>query len=329
MNDFQNAVETSDLCKHFGNFSAVDKVNFYIPKGEIFGLLGPNGAGKTTTIRMLCGLMRPTSGRATVLGYDIVHQAEEIKRQIGYMSQKFSLYNDLTARENIDFYATVYRVPRSQRPARVQELLEMAGLKDHARRRVSDLSGAWRQRLALACAIVHKPPMLFLDEATAGVDPVSRREFWDLIYRMAADGTSVLATTHYMDEAEYCNTIGMMYRGALIAVASPDTLKDNMPGKLVQIDCDSPINAEKVLKDLSAVTDVAVHGTILHATLQDLDMVPQVMTALADADILVHSIEAAQPSLEDVFIGMVAQQRLTSDGAMPFAKDNLQEEIGD
>lgn len=309
MNNFQNAVETAGLTKHFGKFTAVSEVNFYIPKGEIFGLLGPNGAGKTTTIRMLCGLMKPTSGRATVLGYDIAHQAEEIKRRIGYMSQKFSLYNDLTARENIDFYATVYRVPRSERGKRVQELLEMAGLKGHARQRTSDLSGAWRQRLALACAIVHNPPMLFLDEATAGVDPVSRREFWDLIYSMAAQGTSVLATTHYMDEAEYCNTIGMMYRGELIAVASPDTLKENAPGKLVQIDCEDLIAAERVLDQLPEVVDAAVHGTVLHAALQDLDAIPQVMAALAEADILVHGIEAAQPSLEDVFIGMVAQRR--------------------
>lgn len=309
MNDFQNAVETAGLTKHFGKFTAVSEVNFYIPKGEIFGLLGPNGAGKTTTIRMLCGLMKPTSGRATVLGYDIAHQAEEIKRRIGYMSQKFSLYNDLTARENIDFYATVYRVPRGERAKRVQELLEMSGLKDHARQRTSDLSGAWRQRLALACAIVHNPPMLFLDEATAGVDPVSRREFWDLIYSMAAQGTSVLATTHYMDEAEYCNTIGMMYRGELIAVASPDTLKESAPGKLVQIDCDDLIAAERVLDRLPEVVDAAVHGTVLHAALQDLEAIPQVMAALAEADILVHGIESAQPSLEDVFIGMVAQRR--------------------
>ncbi len=329
MNATQNAVETAGLSKHFGKFTAVNEVNFYIPRGEIFGLLGPNGAGKTTTIRMLCGLMKPSSGRATVLGYDVAQQAEEIKKRIGYMSQKFSLYNDLTARENIDFYATVYRVPRGQRAKRVQELLEMAGLKDHARQRTSDLSGAWRQRLALACAIVHNPPMLFLDEATAGVDPVSRREFWDLIYSMAAQGTSVLATTHYMDEAEYCNTIGMMYRGELIAVASPDTLKENAPGKLVVIDCDDPVGGERVLDRLPEVLDAAVHGTLLHAALRDLDEMPRVMEALAGAGILVQNIEAAQPSLEDVFIGMVAQRRAAVEGTAAAGDAKPPAETGD
>ena len=315
MNNYQNAVETVGLSKQFGKFTAVDQVNFYIPKGEIFGLLGPNGAGKTTTIRILTGLMRPSAGRASVLGYDVASQAEEIKRRIGYMSQKFSLYNDLTARENLDFYATVYRVPRGARAKRVQELLEMAGLSEHSRQRTSDLSGAWRQRLALACAIVHNPPMLFLDEATAGVDPVSRREFWDLIYRMAAQGTSVLATTHYMDEAEYCNTIGMMHRGELIAVASPDTLKENSPGSLVVIDCELPAAAERALDPLPEVIDAAVHGVMLHATLRDVDALPVVMQALAQADILVHSVETAQPSLEDVFINMVAARRSERDAA--------------
>ncbi|MCU0521467.1 MAG: ABC transporter ATP-binding protein [Anaerolineae bacterium] len=304
-----NAVETLGLTKHFGSFVAVDRVDFYIPRGEIFGLLGPNGAGKTTTIRMLCGLLKPSEGRATVLGHDVAREPEEIKRRIGYMSQKFALYNDLTALENIRFYAEVYGVARAERAERVADLIAMAGLEDHAGVLTRSLSGAWRQRLALACAIVHRPPMLFLDEATAGVDPVSRREFWDLIYSMAAEGTSVLATTHYMDEAEYCNTIGMMYQGQLIAVASPDTLKDKLPGMLLQIDCDQPAAAERLVDGLPGVIDAAVHGVWLHAMVRDAGVIASVRNAITGGGYPVRSIEETLPSLEDVFITMVAQRR--------------------
>ena len=227
----ENAVHVQNLTKRFGDFAAVNNVSFSIPKGEIFGLLGPNGAGKTTTIRMLCGIIDSTEGSGCVLGYDINQQPEEIKKRIGYMSQKFSLYNDLTARENIMFYASIYGVPKEKRKARVAELIEMSGLTGHENELTHNLSGAWRQRLALACAVVHDPPMLFLDEATAGVDPISRRDFWDLIYEMAGRGVSVLATTHYMDEAEYCNMIGMMHRGELIAYASPDEV-ERQPGRV-------------------------------------------------------------------------------------------------
>ena len=243
MPDRELSVQTRDLSKRFGDFTAVDRVSFEIPEGEIFGLLGPNGAGKTTAIRMLCGILRPSGGTGSVMGYEISRQPEEIKKRIGYMSQHFSLYNDLTARENIQFYASIYGVPRNERRDKVVDLLEMAGLTGHAGELTRNLSGAWRQRLALACAIAHQPPMLFLDESTAGVDPVSRREFWDLIYELAGSGVSVLATTHYMDEAEYCNRVGMMYRGMLIANASPDELKASLPGVLFQLECDRPVEA--------------------------------------------------------------------------------------
>lgn len=210
----ENTIEVKNLVKTFGKFRAVDDISFYIPQGEIFGLLGPNGAGKTTTIRMLIGLLRPDSGSAHVLGFDVRKKPEEVKKRIGYMSQKFSLYNDLTVRENLDFYAAIYNnMPFRQRRERVDEMLEMVDLSHIQRSQTRSLSGAWRQRLALACAIIHRPKMLFLDEATAGVDPVARRQFWDLIYRLASEGISVLATTHYMDEADYCNTIAMMYQG--------------------------------------------------------------------------------------------------------------------
>jgi len=309
MNDYANAVETQLLSKKFGGFTAVDQVGFSIPKGEIFGLLGPNGAGKTTTIRMLCGIIEPSGGTGTVLGYDIAKDPEEIKKRIGYMSQKFSLYNDLTAKENIKFYAAIYGVPRNERTQRVDDLIEMAGLKGHTRELTRNLSGAWRQRLALACAIAHKPQMLFLDEATAGVDPVSRREFWELIYTMAGQGVSVLATTHYMDEAEYCNTIGMMYRGELIALASPDELKAKMPGTLLQIDCANPAQAESILDALSEVIDAAVHGAQLHVVLESPRKEKKIRRALTSAGIEVRHAEEIQPSLEDVFISMVEESR--------------------
>jgi ABC-2 type transport system ATP-binding protein len=304
-----NAIETNLLTKRYGNFTAVDKVSFYIPKGEIFGLLGPNGAGKTTMIRMLCGITLPSEGQGHVLGYDIAKQPEEIKKRIGYMSQKFSLYNDLTPVENLVFYASIYGVPRKARASRVAELIELAGLADYTRYLTRNLSGAWRQRLALACAIVHKPLMLFLDEATAGVDPVSRREFWDLIYRMAGEGVSVLATTHYMDEAEYCNTIGMMFRGQMIALASPDRLRDELPGILVQMDCDRPNQAKTVLGELPGVIEASVHGALMHISLESLDRQAEVEQALALAGIRVNQIETIQPSLEDVFIYMVDKSR--------------------
>ena len=301
-------VETHALTKKFGAFTAVDSASFYVPEGEIFGLLGPNGAGKTTTIRMLCGLIPPNGGSATVLGLDIAHKAEKIKQRIGYMSQRFSLYNDLTALENLEFYAAIYGVPRAKRKQRIQELLSQAGLNGHERELTRNLSGAWRQRLALACAIAHKPPMLFLDEPTAGVDPASRREFWDLIYAMAGEGVSVLATTHYMDEADYCNTIGMMYRGKLIALASPDTLKEQLPGILLQVDCDQPVLAVEVAQSLPYVFDASLHGILLHITVEDQLGRAALEKAFEQAGIHTKQIENVIPSLEDVFISMVDRE---------------------
>ncbi|MBN1667195.1 MAG: ABC transporter ATP-binding protein [Anaerolineales bacterium] len=305
----EQAVTVVDLTRKFGNFTAVDQVSFNIPRGEIFGLLGPNGAGKTTTIRMLIGLLTPTGGQGQVLGYDIRRQPEVIKRHIGYMSQKFSLYNDLTATENLEFYARLYGVPRPQLKARIAELLDLAGLKQHARMLTRNLSGAWRQRLALACAIVHHPPMLFLDEPTAGVDPVSRREFWDLIYEMASRDVSVLATTHYMDEAEYCNSIGMMYRGNLIALDDPDSLKASLPGVLLEIDCSDIARAAALAADFPFVLDAAFHGALLHVTVNQSGLEKKVARRLTRAGIQVERIEVVLPSLEDVFIAMVDEQR--------------------
>ena len=303
------AIQTRSLSRRFGNFTAVREVSFSVPQGEIFGLLGPNGAGKTTMIRMLSGIMLPSSGSAEVLGYDIRRQPEEIKRRIGYMSQKFSLYNDLTPRENISFYADIYSVPIRERQGRISELLKTAGLQDHEHRLTRTLSGAWRQRLALACAIVHHPPMLFLDEPTAGVDPISRREFWDLIYAMAGEGVTVLATTHYMDEAEYCNIVGMMYQGELISLASPDTLRDEIPGLLFQLECDQPAAAEVLLQQIPGVLGVSAHGAQLHVAVQSEQVRPAAESALAQAGISLKHMEPILPSLEDVFIRLVEQKR--------------------
>lgn len=301
----ENAVEVVDLTKKFGSFTAVDKVSFNIPKGEIFGLLGPNGAGKTTTIRMLCGLLIPTSGTGKVMGYDVAHQPEKVKANLGYMSQKFSLYNDLTAFENLDFYARIYRIPEKTRKSRIDTLIEMSGLKDHRNELTANLSGAWRQRLALACAIVHEPPMLFLDEPTAGVDPVSRREFWDTIYELAGQGVSVLTTTHYMDEAEYCNMIGLMYQSRLIALNDPDSLKENMGGMLVEIDCDHPGQAIDLLQAVPGVIDAAFYGILLHVILESETLISKVKEILTENGITVSRVERVLPSLEDVFVSMV------------------------
>ncbi len=309
MNDYLNTVETKKITKRFGDFTAVDNVDFYIQKGEIFGLLGPNGAGKTTLMRMLCGIMLPSGGTAKVLGWDVRENPEKIKRNIGYISQRFSLYNDLTSYENISFYSEIYDVPNGKRKSRIEELIQITGLAGLEDIQAKQLSGAWRQRLALACAITHRPPMLFLDEATAGVDPISRREFWDLIYEMAGEGVSVLATTHYMDEAEYCNKVGMILDGKIISIASPDTFKESLEGFLVVVDCDDPIRAEEVLDGLDGVLDASIHGILLHVMLKSENMVCNVKRALIEEGILIENIELIQPSLEDVFINIVEAQR--------------------
>ena len=304
----EKSVQATQLTRKFGDFIAVDQISFDIPKGEIFGLLGPNGAGKTTTIRMLCGILTPSSGAASILGFDVSKQTEEVKQRIGYMSQKFSLYNDLSVSENLNFYANLYGIPREKVKSRIAELIEIAGLQGHEKQLTRNLSGAWRQRLALACAIVHEPPMIFLDEPTAGVDPVSRREFWEMIYTMAGRGVSVLATTHYMDEAEFCNVIGMMYRSRLIALNDPDSLKDEMRGVLFEVDCHEPGRAEKILRDLPTVQDVVAHGVILRVLMTDKTKKVFLEKVLTENEIVIDRIERVLPTLEDVFVSLVDQE---------------------
>lgn len=219
------AVEARDLVKRFGDFTAVDQVSFTVGRGEIFGFLGPNGAGKSTVIRILCGLLRPTSGRAAVDGFDVLTQSERIKQNIGYMSQKFSLYDDLTVEENIEFFSGIYGVAPARRRDRMDWVLRMAGLEQKRASMTRLLAGGWKQRLALGCAILHEPPVLFLDEPTSGVDPIARRSFWDLIYELSEAGQTIFVTTHYMDEAEYCHRLALMYRGRIVAMGTPGELK--------------------------------------------------------------------------------------------------------
>ena len=302
------AIEVNGLTRRFGKFTAVDEVSFSVPRGEIFGLLGPNGAGKTTTMRMLCGILQPTSGSVHLLDIDVTREPEKVKRNLGYMSQKFSLYNDLTVAENIDFYAHLYSVPQDERAQRERELIAMAGLEGREGMLTAELSGAWRQRLALACAIAHRPPLLFLDEPTAGVDPVSRREFWDMIYDLAGQGVTVLATTHYMDEAEFCNQIGMMYAGHLVALNDPDGLKASLPGALFELECDQPARAEDLLKERSDVEDVAFHGILLHVLLSGAKAEKKVLRALEEGGVGVTRWERILPSLEDVFVTLVERE---------------------
>lgn len=307
------AVEAIGLTRKFGDFTAVDGVSFQVERGEVFAFLGPNGCGKTTTIRMLCGIIAPTAGTGRVAGYDIQTQPDLVKEQIGYMSQKFSLYEDLTVRENLEFYAGVYRVPEPLKQRRIEQLITMAGLQGRQGELTSNLSGGWRQRLALGCSIVHNPPILFLDEPTAGVDPASRREFWDMIYDLSEAGVTVFVTTHYMDEAEHAHRVTLMLAGRLIACRGPDELKAAAePGSLLEVDCEPVMPALELLVGMVGVRDVAVYGSLLHATVEPSpERARELRGALEARGITVRSIEPIRPSLEDVFIAAVgsADQR--------------------
>jgi len=300
------AVSLHDLEKRFGDFVAVNRLNLTIRRGEIFGFLGPNGAGKSTTIRMLCGLLTPTSGSGTVAGFDIVTDPERIKERIGYMSQKFSLYEDLTVEENIDFYAGIYRLPVDRRRQRKEWVIAMAGLEDHRQARTATLSGGWKQRLALGCAILHEPPIIFLDEPTAGVDPLSRRSFWALIYQLADVGVTVFVTTHYMDEAEYCDRLGLLYRGELIALGTPEELKTAMAEEIVEVACDQPQEALPVLEGVAGVLHAALFGRGLHVVTEHAAAtIPAMADALAAAGLPAGQPETIMPSLEDVFVSLI------------------------
>jgi len=301
------AVEIDDMVKTFGSFVAVDHVSLSVPKGEIFGFLGPNGAGKSTTIRMLCGLLTPTSGRGSVNGFDVAAQPEEIRRSIGYMSQKFSLYDDLTVEENIDFFTGIYGVPKDQRKPRRDYVLAMAGLIERHGALTRTLSGGWKQRLALGCAILHDPPVLFLDEPTSGVDPIARRAFWSLIHDLAQTGHTIFVSTHYMDEAEYCHRLALMYRGKVIALGTPAELKRSLTEhSLLQLESGQPLETMRALEGLEGVRDVAVFGGGLHVTVDGAEQASErIRGKLAAAGIAVHRLEQIEPSMEDVFVAMI------------------------
>jgi len=311
------AVVVTDLVKRFGAFTAVDRISFSVRRGEIFGFLGPNGAGKSTTIRMLCGLLRPTAGSGSVAGFDIWTESERIKSNIGYMSQKFSLYEDLTVEENIDFYSGIYRLPSAKKAARKEWVIRMAGLGDHRRAKTAILSGGWKQRLALGCAILHEPPILFLDEPTSGVDPNSRRRFWELIYSMAGEGVTVFVTTHYMDEAEYCDRVGLIYRGELIAAGTPMALKtEHMPEEVLEIWCDRPQEAMALVEQQPGVKEAALFGRALHAVVHDRDIsAPAIARALSVEGFQLERLEPVTPSLEDVFVSLIEARDRHENGA--------------
>jgi len=307
------AIEVMGLTKKFGEFTAVNDMSFEVPRGEIFGFLGPNGAGKTTTIRMLLGLLTPTAGTANVVGFDVIKQSEALRRHIGYMSQKFSLYNDLSVEENLNFYGGVYGVRGRKLRERKKYILKMAGLTGRERELTKNLSGGWKQRLALGVAIIHEPEVLFLDEPTAGVDPISRRAFWELIYDLSEMGTTILVTTHYMDEAEHCQSLVFIQRGNLVAKGSPEIIKQTqMHGDVVEVDCDDAARAVSVLREMDLFEEVALYGSLIHVvTDKAAEHIPLIEKELSEQGLQVTAVNRIAPSLEDVFISSAREAEKT------------------
>ncbi len=306
MADTPLPVQVRELSRRFGDFTAVDAVTFDVHPGEIFGFLGPNGAGKTTTIKMLTGLLAPTEGEGRVAGYDIRRERPAIKRSIGYMSQKFSLYTDLTVDENIELFGGLYGVTGDRFRARREWILSMAGLEEAEDRVTEDLPLGWKQRLALGCAMVHEPPILFLDEPTSGVDPVARRRFWDLIDDMAAGGTTVFVSTHYMEEAEYCHRLALMNRGRLIALDAPRALRDRVVEPILQVRTDDAPRAVEALVGAPGILEAAMFGRLLHVTVEEAEGGREtVRRILEDAGRTVEDMHPVEPSLEDVFVSLV------------------------
>ncbi|MDR7433980.1 MAG: ABC transporter ATP-binding protein [Armatimonadota bacterium] len=303
------AVLAHGLTKRFGDFVAVDHISFEIRRGQIFGFLGPNGAGKSTTIRMLCGVLAPSEGEARVLGHNVATEAEQVKRRIGYMTQRSSLYADLTVEECLHFYARLYGLPPRERRQKVRGWLERSGLAGMGRELVANLSGGWRQRLALGCAILHHPEVLFLDEPTAGTDPISRREFWDLFYRFAEEGTTILVTTHYMDEAEYCDVLAFMFNGRIIAFGTPKEIKEFMSGRLLRVQTHQWMQALTLLKQCPGVRDASLHGAAVHVVVDDAETaMREIPSFLEQAGVAVQKIEPVLPTLEDVFVSLAEEE---------------------
>ncbi len=303
------AVSVRGLEKRFGAFVAVKGISFDVARGRIFGFLGPNGAGKSTTIRMLCGILEPSGGEGTVAGFDVRTQPERIKAHIGYMTQKFSLYEELTVNENIDFYSGIHRVAPAEKAARKKWVLNMAGLVEHQNAKVGTLPGGWKQRLALGCAVIHRPPILLLDEPTSGVDPISRRRFWELIYELADEGVTVFVTTHYMDEAEYCDELVLIYRGEIIASGPPARLKaEYMRETVLEISCERAQDAMELIEGAQGVRQAALFGKGLHVVAEDGEQAAEaIRRILASAGHGNVHIERIPPSLEDVFVSLIEE----------------------
>lgn len=292
-------IETENLTRRFESFTAVDKVTMRIKKGSIYGFLGPNGSGKSTTIRMLCGILAPTAGKGMVLGYDIAREGEQIKQHIGYMSQKFSLYEDLTVKENLEFYAGMYNLSGKNKQSRISQMIAMAGLNGRENELTVNLSGGWKQRLALGCSILHSPSIVFLDEPTGGVDPKSRRLFWEIIYDLANAGTTILVTTHFMDEAERCDDIGFIFEGKLIASNTPTGLKQAITDTLIRIEDTHSMELLTAIQEKEGVVDAYVQGNAVHVLVQ-----ADQLTAFSP-----YPYEIISPSLEDVFVYFVNSHR--------------------
>jgi ABC-2 type transport system ATP-binding protein len=316
--DYQAQIIVDGLGKKFGAFAALDGVSFSVGRGEIMGFIGPNGAGKSTLIRILCGLLRPSAGRALVAGIDVALDPEAVRRRIGYMSQKFSLYGDLSVVENLRFFGGIYGVPRAELAGRLAFAVDMAGLTGREDALVATLAGGWKQRLALGAAILHRPKILFLDEPTSGVDPGSRRRFWDLIHSLSEDGVSVLVSTHYMDEAEYCHRIALINHGRLIALGTPQALKQrSLGGELLALEGERIGDAMAQLRQAPGVQDVAMFGSSLHALVDEAGLrAPELKARLAEAGFAQIAVRRIAPSLEDSFVHLVGA-RTPPTGAAP------------
>ncbi|MDR4504513.1 MAG: ABC transporter ATP-binding protein [Candidatus Scalindua sp.] len=301
------AIRTEALTKTFGGMIAVDSLTFTVAKGEIFGIVGPDGAGKTTTMRLLTSIMEPTSGDAWVGGLHIVNEAEAIKEEIGYMSQRFGLYEDLTVEENIDFYADIYRVPRKGRRAKTDRLLAFSNLTSFRKRLARNLSGGMKQKLGLVCALIHTPKVLFLDEPTNGVDPVARRDFWRILYHLLHEKVTIFVSTAYLDEAERCNKLGLIHKGRLLASGTPEEVKKLMSGTIMEIRSSKPRRAIAVLREQLQADSVGLFGDCVHVVTHEPDKtITQTKEALMKAGLKLSSIKTIEPSLEDVFISVIA-----------------------
>lgn len=314
-----NSIEVKNLTKVFGNFKSVNDISFEVEEGEVFGFLGSNGAGKSTTIKMLCGILEPTSGDALVGGFSIMNQPDDVKKNIGYMSQKFSLYNDLTVNENINFFGGVYGLQDKLLKERKKWVLEISGLEGREDTLTSSLSVGFKQRLALGCAVIHEPKIIFLDEPTGGVDPISRRKFWDLITELSEKGTTVFVTTHYLDEAEFCGRIILIDAGILIAAGSPKELKKEfIKNKVIQLDCNNIYKAAEILEKENITESISIFGNSLHLTMKEqitsegdleedeLEIITSLLTK--ENDLKIYHISEISPSLEDVFLHLVEKK---------------------